>query len=45
MDLVTACQPLKTRHSLAVLTKWHLTAQDSVAMARMALRPAATLTT
>lgn len=36
MGLVTVCQPLKTGHGLAVVTKWHLTAQSSVAMARMA---------
>lgn len=37
MGLVTVRQSLKTRHSLAVLTKWHLAAQGSVATARMAL--------
>ena len=31
MVSVTACQPLKTRHRLAILTRWHLAAQDIAA--------------
>lgn len=31
MVLVTACQPLKTRHHLAILTRWHVAAQDLAA--------------
>lgn len=37
MGLVTVCQPLRARHRLAVLARWHLAAPGSVAMARMAL--------